>query len=59
MYVHTRKGTSGDCGYSYILFTQYSPLDDGALQSVVSCCLICLQERALSDLVVPIDGDNL
>ena len=38
---------------------QYSPLVTGALQSVVSCCLICLQEIALSDLVLPVDGDNL
>ena len=38
---------------------QYSPLVTGALQSVVSCCLICLQEIPLSDFVVPVDGDNL
>ena len=38
---------------------QYSPLVTGVLHLVVSCCLICLQEVALSDLVVPVDGDNL
>ena len=38
---------------------QYSPLVTGALHLGVSFCLICLQEKALSDLVVPMDGDNL
>ena len=47
------------CCSSTPVANQYSPLVTGALQSVVSCCLICLQEVALSDLVVPMDGDNL
>ena len=58
MYIITRIGTFDDL-HACMPFTQYSPLVDGALQSVVSCCLICLQEIALSDLVVPMDGDNL
>ena len=52
MHVHTRIGTSGDCGHFCIPFTQYSPLATEALQSVVSCCLTSLQDIALS-------GDNL
>ena len=57
--VHTKIGTSGDCIYSCIPLNQYSALVTGALQSVDSCCLIFLQVVALSDLVVPMDGDNL
>ena len=59
MDVHTKIGSTGESVHSCIPFTQYSPLVTGALQSVYSCCLICLQEMALNDLVVPIAGDNL
>ena len=59
MYVHTKIDTYTNCVHTCIPFTQYSLLVTGALQSVVSCCLIFLQEIALSDLVVPMDGDNL
>ena len=45
--------------HTFMPFTQYSPLVTGALQSVDICSLILLQEVALSDLVVPMDGDNL
>ena len=58
-YAQNRTGTFDNCVHSWIPFTQYTPLATEALQSVVSCCLICLQEIALSDLVVPMDGDNL
>ena len=59
MYEHTKIGTSVGFVQSCVPFTQYSPLVTGTLQSVLSCCLICLQETALSDLVVPMNGDNL
>ena len=36
--------------------TQYSPLVTGAVQLMDNCCLILLQELALTDLAVPIDG---
>ena len=52
MYVHTRIGTYDDCVHSSTPFNQYSPFFSETLQSLVSCCLICLQEIAFS-------GDNL
>ena len=39
--------------------TQYNPLVTGVVQVMDSCCLITLQELALRDLVVPMDGDIL
>ena len=39
--------------------TQYNPLVTGVVQAMDSCCLIMLQELALRDLAVPMDGDIL